>query len=108
MLLYGTPLALKAGKYRVHKVIDLHGCRVDSDSRKGYEEIPVGTAEEAGLTDGVDMHTADATALMHFSFTVRSPQKSFVMVANDVADAEAWVGAIRGVITVLMADEIDI
>ena len=123
MLLYGTPLTLKSGKYRVHKVIQLHGCVVGklkmapeaaekySETKSGANvKAPVeqGTAEDAGLVDGVDMHSVDPKALMHFAFTVQSPQKSFIMIANSVSDCDAWIGAIRGAATVLMADEIDI
>ena len=126
MLLYGTPLMLKEGKYRVHKVISLHGTSVSmvaaqSGAAGASCETPamqssapshrhrqsLDTGAQTIVEQSVHPDNDSKDFVMRCAIAVRSPEKSFVLVADTERECADWLEAIQGATKALADTEVE-
>ena len=114
----GTPLNnfTNSGKYRVHKVISLHGTTVskpkstNSKNRKGSRDQHRRTSTSDGAIEqqiqGQHPDDDPKDLVERCAIAVRSPEKSFVLVADTEKECNEWLEAIRNATEALSANEV--
>ena len=116
MLLYGSK-DLAHTKYRVHKIISLHGTTVhkvrennvrtsDKNRRHGHRMSETGAIDM--VKHGEHPEDDPKELILRCSIAVRSPEKSFVLVADTEQECNEWLVALQGAIAALVANVIDL